>query len=78
MIVEAPGIEDGKGADIKGNSWNLGTKPLLLGPSNSPAGNLATADRAARHQTPEDVLSTLDPNDPAHVLAVVAWLRGST
>jgi hypothetical protein len=77
MIVEAPGLEDGKGADIKGNSWNLGTKPLLLGPSNSPAGNLATADRAARHQTPEEVLASLDPNNPVHVLAVVGWLRGS-
>jgi hypothetical protein len=74
--VEAPGIEDGKGADIKGNSWNLGARQLLLEPSNSPAGNLATADRAARHQTAEDVLRNLDPNNPEHVLAVVAWLRG--
>jgi hypothetical protein len=75
--VEAPGIEDGKGTDIKGTSWNLAAKLLLPGPSNSPAGNLATADRAARHQTPEDVLRNLDPSDPGHVLAVVAWLRGA-
>jgi len=76
-VVEAPGIEDGKYLGIQGNSWASSAKRLLLGPSNSSAGNSATADRAARHQTPVEVLANLDPNDPAHVLAVVAWLRGS-
>jgi hypothetical protein len=76
-MVDLPGIEDGKGAGLQGNSWAPSAKRLLLGPSNSSAGNLATADRAARHQTPEEVLRQLDPNDPAHVLAVVAWLRRS-
>jgi hypothetical protein len=47
----------------------------LFGPSSSPVKNLATAECAARQPTPVEVLGNLDPNNPEHVLAVVAWLR---
>jgi hypothetical protein len=77
FMVEAPGIEDGKGAETPSNSWARDAARLLLGPSSSTSKNLATAECAASQPTPQQVLETLDPANPVHVLAVVAWLRGA-
>lgn len=74
-MVEAPGIEDGKRLETQRNSWAHGAAMALFGSPSSSAKNLATAECAARQPTPVEVLGNLDPNNPEHVLAVVAWLR---